>query len=136
MQSCNYQAHGELKDAVEKAKERIAQIGTTRSRIQMSCAAKKIRLGIEAQAHAGPDSTGSARSLHGARAIDGFRRKSRYVAIDVVPRYASETRIDHRSDPRNRDRCLGDIRGDHDPPRTVLPNRRVLVLRRYAAVER
>ena len=78
-------------------------------------ARREILLGVEADAHPGRHATAATGPL-GRRCLrDRFDREALHLRSPGVAADAGGARVDHRANPRYRDRGLRDIGGQHDP---------------------
>ncbi len=79
-----------------------------------------ILLAVEPQAHAGADAAATPLALLGRGLRDRFDVQAFELVALRVALHARGAGVDHVLDARHRERCLGDVRREHDAP---LPNR-------------
>ena len=96
----------------------------------------EVGLGVEPDAHAGGDPAAAAGPLVGRRLRHRFDRQALHLGPVRVPGDAGRAGVDHRQDARHRQRRLGHVGGQHDPPAGVGLEDPVLVGGGQAGVER
>ncbi len=122
---------GQLQD--QTGEVRLQDLGRTLRR-----PASSLLLRPQPQAAARAEPTGTTGALLGGGPRDGLGHQADQTASRIVARLPGQAAVDHGADAVDGHRGLGDVGGQHDPPRRVRrwPQRAVLLGHRQRTVQR